>query len=67
MPKTIQVRDETYRALERLKRKMKVKTFDEVIERLILKELDLPSDMFGVDRGIISPFTEKDRIEDREW
>ena len=67
MPKTIQVRDETYRALERLKRKMKVKTFDEVIERLILKELDLPSDMFGVDRGTISPFTEKDRIEDREW
>jgi len=33
----------------------------------LLKELGLPNDMFGVDRGKIPPFTKKDRIKDREW
>ncbi len=67
MPKTIQVRDETYHALERLKRRFGAKSFDEVIERLLLKELGLPEDMFGVDKGRITPFNEKDRMEDRVW
>ncbi len=67
MVKTIQVKEETYRSLEKLKKKMKAKSFDEVIKKLILRELGLPEDMFGVDQGKISPFTEKDRMEDREW
>ena len=52
MLRTIQVREETYRALEKLKKKMKARSFDEVIEKLILN-------MFGVDKDVISPFTEK--------
>jgi len=67
MPRTIQVRDETYRALEKLKRRLGARSFDEVIEKLVLRELGLPEDMFGVDRGKVSPFSERDRMEDREW
>ncbi|RLG87060.1 MAG: VapB-type antitoxin [Thermoprotei archaeon] len=67
MPRTIQVRDETYRALEKLKRRLGARSFDEVIEKLVLRELGLPEDMFGVDRGRVSPFSERDRMEDREW
>ncbi len=45
---------------------MRARSFDEVIERLVLKELGLPEDMFGVDRGRLSPFSGRDRMEDRE-
>ncbi len=67
MPKTIQVKDETYHALEKIKKKWGARSFDEVIEKLLLKELGLPEDMFGIDRGKVTSFTEKDRMEDREW
>ena len=67
LPKTIQLKDETYQALDKLKRKTGAKSFDEVVEKLVLKEFGLPDDMFGVDHGRISPPAEKDRLEDREW
>ncbi len=50
MPRTIRVREEIYGILEKMKRRMKARSFDEVIGRLLLKELGIPGDMFGVDR-----------------
>ena len=67
LPKTIQLKDETYQALDKLKRKTGAKSFDEVIEKLVLKEFGLPNDMFGVNRDKIFPLAEKDRLEYREW
>jgi len=45
---------------------MNVKSYDEVIEQLLKDKAGVPSDMFGVDKGRISKFTEKDRLEDRD-
>ena len=67
MSKTILVSDRTYEVLKKLKKKYKARSFDEVISRLILKEMGLPYDMFGIDRGRIKPFTAGDRMEDRVW
>ena len=39
---------------------MKARSFDEVVEKLILN-------MFGVDKDVILPFTERDRMGDKEW
>jgi len=44
---------------------MGVRSYDEVIERLLEKKVGVPSDMFGIDKGRISRFKEKDRLEDR--
>jgi hypothetical protein len=45
---------------------MNVKSYDEVIEQLLKDKAGVPSDMFRVDKGRISKFTEKDRLEDRD-
>ena len=65
MPKTVVVKDGTYELLKRLKRRMGVRTFNEVIELLALRELGLERDMFGVDRGRLRSFSPADRMEDR--
>ncbi len=65
MSTTIQVKRHTLRLLERVKRSMNLPSYDEVIRRLLQGELMLKRDMFGVDKGKISRFTEKDRMEDR--
>lgn len=65
MSTTIQVKRQTLRLLERVKRSLNLPSYDEVIRRLLKGELMLRRDMFGVDRGKISSFTEKDRTEDR--
>ena len=65
--KSIQVKESTYRLLERLKGRMGARSFNEVIEKLALKELGIDRDMFGIDKGRIKPFTEEDRMEDRPW
>ncbi|MGB9631203.1 MAG: antitoxin VapB family protein [Candidatus Methanodesulfokora sp.] len=67
MAKTIQVRDETYRALVKLKERMRAESFDEVVAKLAFKELGIPEDLFGADRGKIKPFSSEDRMEDRPW
>ena len=67
MPKTIQVKDNTYRMLDFLRRKYGLRSFNDVIEYVLLKDLGLSNDMFGVDRDRVKPFSEKDRMEDREW
>jgi len=66
-PKTVQVRESTYRLLKRLKRKMGARSFGELIEKLALKELGIDDSMFGVDKGRLTPFKKEDRMEDRTW
>lgn len=63
---TIQVKRKNLRLLEMLKRSMQAKSYDEVIERLLTEKVGLPADMFGIDKGRISKFTEEDRLEDRD-
>ncbi|KYH36405.1 MAG: hypothetical protein AYL29_014030 [Candidatus Bathyarchaeota archaeon B24] len=63
--KSIVVKERTYRLLRRLKDSSGVRSFDELLEIIALKELGLEDDMFGVDRGRLSPFTPEDRVEDR--
>jgi len=65
--KTIQVREETYRLLSKLKEARKARSFDEVIFNLLIKELGIETDMFGADKGRVKPFSPEDRMEDREW
>lgn len=65
MSTTIQVKRRNLRLLGVLKKSMGVRSYDEVIERLLEKKVGVPSDMFGIDKGRISRFTEKDRLEDR--
>jgi len=63
---TIQVKRKNLKLLEMLKKSMGAKSYDEVIERLVTEKAGLPADMFGVDKGRISKFTEEDRLEDRD-
>lgn len=53
--------------LSKLKEIKKARSFDEVIFELLMKELGIEVDMFGVDKGRIKPFSPEDRMEDREW
>jgi len=63
---TIQVKRKNLRLLEVLKRRMKARSYDEVIEKLLAQKTDILNDMFDVDKGRISKFTEEDRLEDRD-
>jgi len=53
--------------LSKLKEIKKAKTFDDVVFELLIKELGVEPEMFGVDKGKIKPFSPEDRMEDREW
>ena len=53
--------------LSKLKEMKKAKSFDEIIFNLLIKELGIESDMFGIDREKLKPFSPEDRLEDREW
>lgn len=61
---TIRIREELYEALAK---KMGEKDPEKLVERLILEKLDIPKDMFGIDKNKLSPFSERDRMEDRGW
>jgi len=65
MSTTIQVKKRNLKLLEKLKSQIGARSYDELIEKLVLEKLGLEGDMFGVDRGKISSFSEKDRMEDR--
>ena len=61
---TIKASKSTLRKLEKFKVKMGVKTFEEVILRLIdEKRRELVERFFGVDKGKISRFSEEDRLD----
>ncbi|MBS7626794.1 hypothetical protein KEJ51_07160 [Candidatus Bathyarchaeota archaeon] len=62
MVTTVQVREETQRLLERLKREMGLTSYDEVISRLVRAKTGLPSSLFGACRGS-HPFFREDEEE----
>ncbi|MCC5998469.1 MAG: hypothetical protein LM573_05265, partial [Thermofilum sp.] len=43
--------------MQKIKEIKKAKTFDEVVRDLVLKELGVEPEMFGVDKGKIKPYT----------
>jgi len=63
---TIRIKRKNLRLLETLKAGTGAESYDEVIERLILEKTSIPNEMFGVDKGRISKFTEENRLEDRD-
>ena len=63
MSTTIQIKKKNLRLLDLLKKRMNAKSYDDVIEKLLSEGLGLSEDLFGLDKGRISKFTEKDRLE----
>jgi predicted CopG family antitoxin len=48
---TVQVRDDTRRLLEKLKKEMGLGTYDEVIKKLARSKSGLPESLFGACKG----------------
>ncbi len=63
MSTTIQIKKRNLKLLDLLKKNMKGKSYDDVIEKLLSQSLRLSEDLFGVDKAKISKFTEKDRLQ----
>jgi len=59
---TVYVKKETIKLLEKAKRILGAKSFDEVIRKSVEAYLKIPDDLFGIDKGKIPPFTEEDRL-----
>jgi hypothetical protein len=53
------------RLLEAFKQAMEARSF-EVLRMILSEKLGVKREMFGVDRGKLKPFTEADRLEDRD-
>ncbi len=51
MTTTVQVRDETRRLLDRLKKQLGLTSYDEVIRRLFRSKTGLPESLFGACKG----------------
>jgi predicted CopG family antitoxin len=51
MTTTVQVRDETRRLLEKLKKQMGLPSYDDVIRRLARPKTGIPDSLFGACRG----------------
>lgn len=66
MATTIEIKRETQRLLERLKREFNARSYDEAIRKVLKERLGIIDSMFGVDKGKVSRFEEEDRMEDRE-
>ena len=63
---TIRVSKSTLKMLERLRRKLGTQTLDETIKLFITQQRKQRlTEVFGIDKGKIKPFTEEDRGEDR--
>jgi len=56
------VKKETKRLLERAKKILKKKTYDEVIFTALKALINVPDSLFGIDKGKISEFREEDRL-----
>lgn len=59
---SIAVRSDTKRLLDKAKKLLKKKSYDEVIRFALKAILDIPESLFGVDKGKISEFKEEDRL-----
>jgi hypothetical protein len=63
---TIKVSKGTLKMLERLRQKLGASTIDETIRLFITRQrIQRLDEAFGIDKGKIKPFSEKDRSEDR--
>lgn len=51
MPTTVQIREDTRRLLERLKKEMMASSYDEVIRKLARQRMSFPRSMYGMCRG----------------
>ena len=65
MPTTVQVNEKTLQMLNKVKKEMKAKSYDEVIKTLIIERKKIPSTMFGSNRKLNS-FSQHDEVEFRE-
>jgi len=59
---TVLVKKDTLRLLEKAKKLLKAKSYDEVIRIALNKIFEIPDDMFGIDKNKISEFSEEDRL-----
>ncbi len=62
MPMTVQVNEKTLQMLNKAKKEMKVKSYDEVISKLLIERKKIPRSMFGSSPNL-TPFTEEDRAK----
>ncbi len=60
MTTTVQVRDETRRLLDKLKQQMGLRSYDEVIGRLVKARTGVPKSLFGACRGSLRFVREKE-------
>jgi predicted CopG family antitoxin len=58
---TVQVREDTRRQLEKLKRQMGLGTYDEVIKRLVKSKSGVPESLFGACKGSLRFVREKEQ------
>jgi hypothetical protein len=64
---TIRISKKTAQDLEDLKENLKAKSLDEAIQTLIKKQRKaFFKQALGIDKGKLTPFTEEDRLEDRD-
>jgi hypothetical protein len=61
----VKVRKGIYDILLKMAKERGVSAPEKVLEELILEKAGIPKDMFGIDKGRIKPYSEKDRMEDR--
>jgi len=59
---TVLVKKDTLRLLEKAKKLLKAKSYDEVIRIALNKIFEIPDDMFGIDKNKISEFSEEDMV-----
>ncbi len=64
MATTVQVREKTLQLLSQLKKEMGLKSYDELINRLIAQK-GIPTSMFGSNKKL-KPFTDRDEAEFHE-
>jgi hypothetical protein len=62
---TIQVSRKTKQLLDALKRRLSAKSYDEVIQKLMIEKLKIPTSMFGSNLKL-SSFTEREEAEFHE-
>ncbi|MGB9841755.1 MAG: hypothetical protein ACPLKZ_03415 [Candidatus Bathyarchaeales archaeon] len=65
MTTTVQVDEKTLQMLNKIKKEMKAKSYDEVIKKLISERQKIPSSMFGSNRKL-TPFSAADEVEFHE-
>jgi hypothetical protein len=61
----VKVRKGIYDILLKIAKERGISAPEKVLEELILEKAGIPKDMFGIDKGRIKPYSEKDRMEDR--